>query len=71
MNTIADIPGRIIHGRYDVVCPLDMAQTLHQHWPASELHIVRDAGHAASEPGNVDALIRAVHEISKSLEAAE
>lgn len=71
MEKIAEIPGRIIHGRYDIVCPLENAQLLHQHWPASELHIVRDAGHSASEPGTVDALIRATHDISKSLESAE
>lgn len=71
MGSIADIPGRIIHGRYDIVCPLDNAQVLHNHWPASELHIVRDAGHSASEPGTVDALIRATHDISKSFETAE
>ncbi|MCG8413789.1 MAG: prolyl aminopeptidase [Pseudomonadales bacterium] len=71
MDAIADIPGRIVHGRYDIVCPLDNAQVLHHHWPASELHIVRDAGHSASEPGTVDALIRATHDISKSFETAE
>ena len=67
MDRIADIPGRIIHGRYDMVCPLSNALDLHRRWPAAELHIVRDAGHAASEPGTVDALIRATEEIGKQL----
>lgn len=71
MAAIKDIPGTIIHGRYDIVCPLDNAYLLHHHWPASELHIVRDAGHSASEPGNVDALIRATHDIVKNLEDVE
>lgn len=71
MDAIKDIPGTIIHGRYDIVCPLDNAYILHHHWPASELHIVRDAGHSASEPGNVDALIRATHDIVKNLEDVE
>ena len=71
MAAIATIPGRIVHGRYDVICPLDNALLLHHQWPASELHIVRDAGHAASEPGTVDALIRATADIGKSLGAAE
>jgi proline iminopeptidase len=71
MDAIKDIPGTIVHGRYDMVCPLDNAYLLHHHWPASELHIVRDAGHSASEPGNVDALIRATHDIAKNLEDAE
>lgn len=71
MDVIAQIPGYIVHGRYDVVCPLENALVLHEHWPASELNIVRDAGHSASESGTVDALIRATRDISKTLEAAE
>ena len=71
MAKIRDIPGRIIHGRYDMVCPLSNALDLHRLWPASELHIVRDAGHSASEPGTVDALIRATEEIAKSLAGQE
>jgi hypothetical protein len=45
----------IVHGRYDVICPLDNAWELHQAWPNSELQVIRDAGHAASEPGITDA----------------
>lgn len=67
MSVLKDIPGCIVHGRYDMVCPLDNALSLHHHWPASELNIVRDAGHSASEPGIVDALIRATADIAKTL----
>jgi proline iminopeptidase len=56
---LRDIPGVIIHGRYDVVCPVDNAWTLHQAWPEAELRIVPTAGHAASEPGIIDALVYA------------
>ena len=56
---LSGIPGVIVHGRYDVVCPLDNAWALHQAWPDSEIRIVTPAGHAASEPGIVDALITA------------
>ena len=70
MQPIKDIPGRIVHGRYDMVCPLDSALSLHQQWPNSELVIVRDAGHSASEPGIVDALIIAVADIAKQLKSA-
>lgn len=59
------IPGIIVHGRYDVVCPLDNATALHKLWPDSELLIVRDAGHSALEPGIVDALIRATAEMAQ------
>lgn len=66
---IADIPGLIVHGRYDMICPLDNAYTLHKAWPSSDLHIVRDAGHASSEPGIIDALVRATDEFAKSFES--
>ena len=67
ISKIADIPAKLVHGRYDMVCPLDNAVTLHENWPGSELYIVRDAGHSASEPGIVDALIRATKELSELL----
>ncbi len=57
------IPGIIVHGRYDMVCPLDNAVSLHNVWPDSQLNIVRDAGHASSEPSITDALIRATRDM--------
>jgi len=50
-NKIQHIPGIIIHGRYDVICPVQNATELKQAWPKAELHIVSNAGHASSEPG--------------------
>ncbi|MBC54760.1 MAG: prolyl aminopeptidase [Gammaproteobacteria bacterium] len=41
----------IVHGRYDVICPVENAWQLHQALPSAELHIIADAGHALSEPG--------------------
>lgn len=67
MHRIAHIPGVIVHGRYDVVCPLDNAWALHQAWPNSELLIIRDAGHAAAEAGITDALVRATGQVAKRL----
>ena len=69
MAAIENIPGRIIHGRYDMICPLENAHSLHHLWPAAELHIIREAGHSATEPGIVDALIRATQDIAKELNA--
>jgi proline iminopeptidase len=60
---LADIPGIIVHGRYDIICPLDNAFALHEQWPQSKLEIVRDAGHSALEPGIIDALVRATQEM--------
>src|SRR5690606_6556270 len=54
-----DIPGVIVHGRYDVVCPVANAWDLHKAWPKSERVITPAAGHSAFEPGNVDALVQA------------
>jgi len=56
---IADIPGVIVHGRYDVVCPLQNACDLHKAWPKAELVINPGSGHSAFEAEHVDALVRA------------
>ena len=71
MPLIREIPGRIVHGRYDMVCPLERALALHRRrqWPEAELYIVRESGHSASEPGTGDALIRATQDIVKKLDA--
>ena len=58
-HKIADIPGVIVHGRYDVVCPIQNAWDLHKVWSKSELVISPASGHSAFEPENVDALVRA------------
>ena len=71
MDTLAAIPGIIVHGRYDMVCRLDNAQALHNAWPGSELHIVSAAGHSSSEPGITDALIRATRDMADRLEAVK
>jgi proline iminopeptidase len=53
------IPTVIVHGRYDVVCPLESAWALHHALPEADLRIVPDAGHSAFEPGNLHELIEA------------
>jgi proline iminopeptidase len=66
-DRLAGIPGIIIHGRYDMVCPLDNATELHDAWPDAQLHIIRDAGHSSHEPSIVDALVKATNEMVKML----
>ena len=56
---IRHIPGVIVQGRYDVVCPMESAWELHRAWPEAELHITPDAGHSVMEPGNISALVEA------------
>lgn len=53
------IPGVIVHGRYDVVCPLANAWDLHKAWPQARLEISPSSGHSGFETENVDALVRA------------
>lgn len=56
---IRHVPGVIVQGRYDVVCPMESAWELRRAWPEAELRIVPDAGHSASEPGIVHELVSA------------
>jgi proline iminopeptidase len=56
---LAGVAGVIVQGRYDVVTPVTTAWQLHRAWPGSELVVVPDAGHAVTEPGIIDALVRA------------
>lgn len=65
---LADIPGIIVHGRYDVVCPVENAWSLHRVWPQAQLNIIPDAGHSASEPGITDALVKATMMMANSLQ---
>ena len=60
------LPGIIVQGRYDMVCPLESAHALHQAWPEAEYCIVPDAGHAAWEPGNLSALVEATRRFGRS-----
>jgi proline iminopeptidase len=63
---LRNIPGNIIHGRYDMVCPLQSAWDLHHVWPAAKLNIIPDAGHSMTEPGIIDALIQATTALGES-----
>ena len=53
------VPGAIVHGRYDMLCPVEGAVMLAQAWPEATLTIVPDAGHSAWEPGITRALVAA------------
>lgn len=53
------IPGTIIQGRYDVVTPMETAWALHRAWPEAKFIVVANAGHTGTEPGIVDAMIKA------------
>ena len=59
IDRISHLPGVIVQGRYDVVCPMISAWELHQAWQSAEFIVIDDAGHSVSEPGIKDALIKA------------
>jgi proline iminopeptidase len=65
VDRIRHLPAVIVQGRYDVVCPPLSAYRLHQAWPEAKLHVIADAGHAASEPGTAAALVAATEQFRK------
>jgi proline iminopeptidase len=65
MDKIADIPGYIVQGRYDMICPPRSAFELSRNWPRAELRMIRNAGHALSEPGISAELVRIMDAISE------
>lgn len=58
------IPGVIIQGRYDLICPMRSAWELHRAWPGSDLQVIPDAAHSATEPGILRALIKATDQFA-------
>lgn len=58
--SLATIPGYIVHGRHDLVCPLEQATELAAAWPLAHLDIVEGAGHSSQEPGIRQALLAAL-----------
>jgi proline iminopeptidase len=66
IGKIRHIPTVIVQGRYDVVCPMMSAWELHRAWPEADLRIIPDAGHSATEPGIIDALVEATDKFKNS-----
>ena len=59
IGKVRHLPGAIVQGRYDVVCPMMSAWELHRAWPEAELKITPDSGHSMMEAGNLSALVEA------------
>ena len=68
-HRLKGIPGVIVQGRYDMVCPIESASALAQAWPEAGYVIVPDAGHSAMEPGIRTALIQATERFKSRFEA--
>ena len=66
-HKLQDIPGTIVHGRYDMPCPAKYAWALHKAWPKADFRLIEGAGHAYSEPGILDALIEATNRYARKV----
>ncbi|MBK0325779.1 prolyl aminopeptidase [Rhodobacteraceae bacterium F11138] len=66
MGRISHIPGVIVQGRYDMICPPTSAWRLASEWPGAELKLIRNAGHALSEPGISLELVRVMDQIAQA-----
>src|SRR6266568_2250517 len=69
-HRLRGIPGAIVQGRYDMVCPLASAHELHLAWPQADYRIVPDAGHSVWEPGILRALVEATERFKRTLSFA-
>jgi proline iminopeptidase len=66
-HRLAGIPGIIVQGRYDMCCPMESAWDLSRAWPQALFEVIPAAGHSASEPGIIDALVRATISMHRQL----
>ncbi len=64
---LAGIPGVIVQGRYDLICPMTSAWELHRAWEGSELRVIPDAGHSAAEPGIRSVLIETTDRFAREM----
>lgn len=63
-SRLAGIPGIIVQGRYDLLCPPTTSQALQAAWPQAELRLIEGAGHSLYDPGIRDAVMRAIADMS-------
>ena len=65
IDRIRHIPAFIVHGRYDIVCPMKSADDLIRAWPEATSVIVPDAGHSSHEPGITKELVAAMKRVAE------
>ena len=64
---LAGIPGIIVQGRYDLLCPPSTSHALAARWPQSEIRIIEGAGHTLYDPGVRDAVMKAIADIASKI----
>ncbi len=65
IGRVRRIPGVIVQGRYDAVCPIVSADDVYRAWPEVEYVVVPDAGHSAWEPGICAELVKATEKFKR------
>lgn len=63
-GALKSVPGIIVQGRYDLLCPPRTAHALARRWPACDLRFIETAGHAMTEPGVTEAMRSALNELA-------
>jgi proline iminopeptidase len=64
---LSGIPGIIVQGRYDLLCPPSTSQTLAARWPDAEIRIVEGAGHTLYDPGVRDAVMKGIADMASRI----
>ena len=64
---LAGIPGLIVQGRYDLLCPPASSHALQAMWPGSEVRMVEGAGHSLYDPGVRDAVMKAIADLASRI----
>ena len=62
-SKISNIPGYIVQGRYDLICPPSNAYRLHKNWKNSNLNILNTAGHSSSDEGVIDNMLEGLKKL--------
>jgi proline iminopeptidase len=63
------IPGVIVQGRYDLLCPPATSHALAARWADAELRVVEGAGHTLYDPGIRDAVMRGIADVASRVKA--
>jgi proline iminopeptidase len=66
---LKNIPGIIVQGRYDLLCPPSTSQALAALWPQAEIRVVEGAGHSLYDPGIRDAVMKAIADLASKIKA--
>jgi proline iminopeptidase len=66
-DRLAGLPGIIVQGRYDLLCPPETSQALAKAWPGSELRVVEAAGHSLYDAGVRDAVMKSIADIASKI----